>query len=706
MELIVIDDGEDAIEDLVPNSDMLRYYRLDQKITLGAKLNLACEYARGDIIAHWDDDDWYSPVRIRYQVDTLEREDYDLCGINKLLYYDLRHHQAYRYIYPPDQRTWLLGSSLCYRKKIWNTNRFADINIGMDGLFVWRIPPNRVKALQDSSISVHMIHDNNISPKQTNDSWWHSYPVEEIKKIMAADWNFYSNETGHQQRENVQVTQSNDGHEMPKPVRPLQNIYACLVHENETCIIDLVRNLHYHDPASVILLYNGGENPALLQDQSAFKPYNVVVHPEPVVVKHGYLHPFAFETMRFAVKNFSFDCITIVDSDQLAIRAGYPAQLAQFFSSRSNVGILSSNPEKIKKDNRVNHVALQAFKEYDLWKPLLNSFPGGEEKFVHWTFWPSTVFTSEAAKDLDRLFQNNKLLQDIVQRSKIWASEEVILPTLVSLLGYEIAANPCSYKYVQYRKTYNLQDLENAFNDQDAYWVHPITRKYDDPLRTYIRNKFNNYYAADHLPGAPSETEFFSRTKLINELNAIEGWLSDKEVDLLITSTINCLKNFPPPHHIVEIGSYHGKSTILFGKIAKHSFPGTRIHAIDTHDGKLGAADQPLQVFAPSFEAFKKNIENAGVSDTIDTIKDNSYNVNLGIAVSLLFIDGLHDYMNVARDFSQFSSSVRPGGYVIFHDYAPYFPGVMRCVDELLVRGSYRLVAKVDSLIVLKKMQS
>lgn len=58
-----IDDGTDVIRDLVPNNDHIRYFRLNEKTTLGAKLNLACEHARGTIIANWDDDDWYASHR-------------------------------------------------------------------------------------------------------------------------------------------------------------------------------------------------------------------------------------------------------------------------------------------------------------------------------------------------------------------------------------------------------------------------------------------------------------------------------------------------------------------------------------------------------------------------------------------------------------------------------------------------------------------
>src|SRR5882762_5687038 len=81
-ELIIIDDGTDNIADLVPDDPSIRYFSLDHKITLGAKLNQACEYASGNVIVHWDDDDWYAPGRLTYQVHALEDAGTKVCGIN------------------------------------------------------------------------------------------------------------------------------------------------------------------------------------------------------------------------------------------------------------------------------------------------------------------------------------------------------------------------------------------------------------------------------------------------------------------------------------------------------------------------------------------------------------------------------------------------------------------------------------------------
>ncbi|MGE5301393.1 MAG: glycosyltransferase family 2 protein [Acidobacteriota bacterium] len=51
-EPIIVDDGTDAIGDLIPADDRIRYIRLDKKRTIGAKRNPACEQARGEIILH------------------------------------------------------------------------------------------------------------------------------------------------------------------------------------------------------------------------------------------------------------------------------------------------------------------------------------------------------------------------------------------------------------------------------------------------------------------------------------------------------------------------------------------------------------------------------------------------------------------------------------------------------------------------------
>jgi glycosyltransferase involved in cell wall biosynthesis len=709
-ELIIIDDGTDVIEGLVPADKRIRYYRLNEKITLGAKLNMACQYAKGSIIAHWDDDDWYAARRLTYQVETLMQEGTDICGINRLLYFDIRGNRAYQYIYPTNQRTWLLGSTLCYIKKHWSGSHFAEIDVGMDGLFVWAARPDRITTLQDTTFAVFMIHPHNVSPKKTEGTWWHPYPVEEIRKILDSDWAFYRPEPAEPRPLSpMTITVNKHGDDkIEKPAKMVRNIFACLVHESQECVVDLVRNLKYLDPTSQILLYNGGTDKNLLKN-FPFEQYGAVVIPDPRPLKWGYLHDFALDCMQFALDNFSFDTLTIVDSDQLGVRAGYSDYLGQCISSQADVGMLGNAPDPQPSSTSVPP-ALQAFKEIDLWRPFLQRFPQGEEKFVHWTFWPSTVFMADAVRDLTGFFATDENLGDIMRRSSIWATEEIILPTIVTLLGYKIAKNPCSYDYVKYKESYTTRDVDRAFNSEDVFWVHPITRKYDNSLRKHIRDRFNHYIKTGSSesmvfsPGAKGLPGMLLTTPILEKMKKVEGWLEEDEADLLIAACRHAFTELPQIHSIVEVGSYCGRSTIVIGSVVKAISPEVKIYAIDPHDGRIGALDQGIRKAVPTLEKFRLNIAREDITDVVETIKEYPYKVSFKKPISLLFIDGLHDYVNVARDFFHFEPWVVSGGFIIFHDYADYYPGVKAFVDEILGSGEYREVHRVSSLIVIQKL--
>lgn len=316
--------------------------------------------------------------------------------------------------------------------------------------------------------------------------------MNEQEIIMDNDWLLHNN-NGHTIKTGNVLEPEIKKPETKGQLRVLKNIYACLVHEKPDCVIDMVRNLRYQDPDSVILLYNGSNNKELLSGNFDFEKYGAVCCPDPEPQKWGYLHSFAVQCMEFASSNFSFDTLTIVDSDQLCLRSGYPQYLGDYLQSIPGIGILSAMPDKYTGEELQAFPAVQAFKEYNLWKPFLQNFYQGKSKFVHWTFWPSTVFTHDAARDLVNMFNSNNQLKEILQHTKIWATEEVILPTIVKLLGYEIGLNPCSFNFVKFKKSFSLEEVETALEMPDGYWIHPIERNYNNPLRAYIRHHFDQY---------------------------------------------------------------------------------------------------------------------------------------------------------------------------------------------------------------------
>jgi ADP-heptose:LPS heptosyltransferase/2-polyprenyl-3-methyl-5-hydroxy-6-metoxy-1,4-benzoquinol methylase len=195
-ELIIVDDGEEAVGDLVPEDEGIRYIRLPCKTILGEKRNCAVAQARGEIIVHWDDDDWSAPWRLRYQIEELATAGADICGLDRIFFYAPAEARAWEYVYPAGQRPWVYGASLAYRKAFWTAHRFPQIGVGEDAKFVWADARAKIHVLKNPHFLIALIHDGNCSPKRTSDPRYRARPVEEMERLLSDDLSFYAAQKG------------------------------------------------------------------------------------------------------------------------------------------------------------------------------------------------------------------------------------------------------------------------------------------------------------------------------------------------------------------------------------------------------------------------------------------------------------------------------------------------------------------------------
>ena len=190
-ELLIVDDGRESIADCVPRHDRIRYIRLERKLTVGAKRNLACQQSKGELIVHWDDDDWYPHWRLGAQVRALLESGADLCGSSRIFYFNAAEKLSWEYRYEAPGVQWVGGNTLAYHKRFWERSRFQDIQVGEDSRFLWSSVPKKVADLKDPSLCVGMIHRRNTSPKSTVGQYWKSLPVEKIRELVGDDLYFY-----------------------------------------------------------------------------------------------------------------------------------------------------------------------------------------------------------------------------------------------------------------------------------------------------------------------------------------------------------------------------------------------------------------------------------------------------------------------------------------------------------------------------------
>jgi predicted O-methyltransferase YrrM len=170
--------------------------------------------------------------------------------------------------------------------------------------------------------------------------------------------------------------------------------------------------------------------------------------------------------------------------------------------------------------------------------------------------------------------------------------------------------------------------------------------------------------------------------KIRPRVRDVEGWLDDREGELLYRLAKECTKGV-----VVEIGSWKGKSTIW---LAAGSFAGPRIpvYAIDPHNCSYDSVTGELVCGKEltTFSDFTKNIAAAGVQETVRPIVQLSAEAAAGWTepIGLLWIDGDHSYEGVSCDLSLWLPHVVDGGIVAAHD--SFDEHVSRALHEQLYR--------------------
>ena len=167
-ELLIVSDGEE-IRDLVEGAPGVRLIHVAEKRQIGAKRNFGCRRAAGEIVCHWDDDDWSAPGRIEAQVAALESHpSKSVTGFHSMKFTDgagtwWKYSGGLHYA---------LGTSLCYRIAWQQAHPFPATQVGEDNEFVgvaWSLSELHT---DDAGDLMHAtIHPGNTSPRSIGAAW-------------------------------------------------------------------------------------------------------------------------------------------------------------------------------------------------------------------------------------------------------------------------------------------------------------------------------------------------------------------------------------------------------------------------------------------------------------------------------------------------------------------------------------------------------
>jgi hypothetical protein len=186
-----------------------------------------------------------------------------------------------------------------------------------------------------------------------------------------------------------------------------------------------------------------------------------------------------------------------------------------------------------------------------------------------------------------------------------------------------------------------------------------------------------------------------SHSNVLKSIENVDGWLTPHEALMLFESA----KISNSKGEIVEIGSWKGRSTIALSLGIKSRGILNSVNAIDPHQGIINGKDT---FDKPTFKKFVSNIKSAEVDKFVKPIIKTSKQAarSWSSPVSLLFIDGLHDYEHAKEDFLLWNKYVSDGGIIAFHDGFCGHAGVWEAVNKYFLKPNTLIgIGTVSSII-------
>jgi len=152
------------------------------------------------------------------------------------------------------------------------------------------------------------------------------------------------------------------------------------------------------------------------------------------------------------------------------------------------------------------------------------------------------------------------------------------------------------------------------------------------------------------------------------------------------------VEKLKPGSILVEIGTYHGKSTLFF-RLAN---PNINILTIDVCD---------ITGMNPNYDDGNIKIPEK-IDDTvleygnIFQVKGNSHEVvkRFNWKIDFLFIDSLHSYKDTQDNLNEWGKYLKPDSYIGCHDFTTAFPDVLRAVYD----SDYQVVEARNGIGILK----
>jgi hypothetical protein len=168
LEWVIVDDGDDAIEDTLIGVPHVKYVRCEKGLTIGEKRNLGVQNAMYDIVAMMDDDDVYPNNSVLQRVAMMLKAPAKDCGFSTAIpCYDIVKFSSYMnippYHIPMAQR--VSEATLVFTKKFWEQRNFSNIQIAEGETFISG-REQMCREISPQEVIVSLVHPKNTSSRR------------------------------------------------------------------------------------------------------------------------------------------------------------------------------------------------------------------------------------------------------------------------------------------------------------------------------------------------------------------------------------------------------------------------------------------------------------------------------------------------------------------------------------------------------------
>jgi hypothetical protein len=171
LELVIVDDGDDSIEDTLFGVPNVVYVRIEDKKTIGEKRNIGVSKATYDVIAFMDDDDVYPNNSILERTAMMLKTVAKECAFCTVIpCYDITKYSSFMNV-PPivlSMSERVSEATLIFTRKFWEERNFENTQIGEGDAFI-RGREHMCRELSPQEIIVSLTHSTNTSSRKIPD---------------------------------------------------------------------------------------------------------------------------------------------------------------------------------------------------------------------------------------------------------------------------------------------------------------------------------------------------------------------------------------------------------------------------------------------------------------------------------------------------------------------------------------------------------